>query len=73
MNYICCVQIFDSAKQIVDHCLNVLYLKMNCTLYHLLEIALCELKDDVDAVEVLWVFGLNHVNDLNHVGMLELA
>jgi hypothetical protein len=27
----------------------------------------------VDAVEVLWVFGFNHVNDLNHVGMLELA
>ena len=58
MDDISSVKVFHCAEQVVHHCLDVLDLQMYGTLDELLQIALCKLEDYIDAVEVLWVFGL---------------
>ncbi len=44
MDYICGVEVFDCAEEIVDYCLNVLDLKMDGTLDNFLQVGLCQFK-----------------------------
>jgi hypothetical protein len=73
MDHVSGVKIFYRAKEVVNDGLDVLDLQMNRTFDNLLQVALSELEYHIEGVEVLMILRFDHVEDIDHVGVLELS
>lgn len=46
---------------------------MNGTFDDFFEVTLCQLQNEVEGIEMLWVLRFNNIDDLNDIGMLEFS
>lgn len=72
MDYICIVQVLDRLAQAVEYFLNVHKVEVDGRPDNLLKIALHVLHYYVESSEVMLIFRLKYLNDLDYVGMVYL-
>ena len=66
------VEVLHSTEQVIDYCLDVFDLQVNGRLDDLLQVRLGQLEHYVKRVEGLLVPRLNHIQDVDDIGVAEL-